>query len=92
MRPWTAFAIGVVLAASVLGVGVWAQGRGDAEVRQRAPMFQAGDPVGPVITGADFGFQPVAGRPNTRGNVVGNLVVRVNGEWRTIEFPTVISR
>jgi len=39
-------------------------------------------PYGPIISGADIGFQRVGtGGPIPTGTIVGKLMVRVNGEW-----------
>jgi len=46
----------------------------------------ATEPVTPmVLAGPDVGFR-VTGRQGDRP--VGQLVVRVNGEWKTVEFAT----
>ena len=60
--------------AAVLGAAAWgyAQGAGSAQ-----------PPLPFVISGPDFGFEMVGRR---RGKPVGRLVVRVDGEWKEVEF------
>lgn len=83
MKLFKIAAVAVVWAASLLAVGVWAQGGSGANV-QRAPEFvRPNQPTGPVISGENLGFQPMG--PGTRdGRLMGRLVVRVNGEWLEI--------
>lgn len=48
-------------------------------------QFSAPKPVNPaaVLSGADIGFRMTGRRGDTP---VGELVVRVNGEWKLVEF------
>lgn len=84
------FAIAVLWALSLVGVSVWAQGRVmQPEVRTLRP----GDPDGPMITGANIGFQPVvAGMDADRNKVSGKWVVRIDGAWRETAAPPAIMR
>jgi hypothetical protein len=77
--------VSLLWAASLVSVGLWAQGRqGEKpeglEIRPRQAF-------GAVISGEDIGFQPVAGPSSRPGTITGRLVVRVNGEWLEVTFP-----
>jgi hypothetical protein len=83
MKVGNVLAVAVIWSASLLGVGLWAQsGRGaNATQPQPAPNLRDGQPVGAVITGENFGFQPVAGLTDRDGRVPGYFVIKVNGQW-----------
>lgn len=71
-------AIGIAWAASILGVGLWAQSG-----TQKPPVLvQPGEPHGEIITGENIGFQRVAGElPDRDGRITGRIVVKINGKW-----------
>jgi hypothetical protein len=73
MRAHRRFVIFVALMAVSFGLGAWAH----AQVGTQ--------PVSPaVFSGADIGFR-MTGR--AKGDTpVGELVVRVNGEWKPVQF------
>jgi hypothetical protein len=84
MKARTVFAVAVIWSASLLGVGLWAQGGRGASATQPQPapvLLLDGQPVGDVITGENFGFQPVAGLRGRDGRVPGYFVIKVNGQW-----------
>ena len=63
----------VAWAASLLGVGLWAQaGTGFKD----APVIQMGQPDGEIISGANFGFQRIAAPPERDGKIAGRLMVQ----------------
>ena len=64
-------------AASLFAVGLFAQ----AGQPEPAPNILYGQPVGPVLTGENIGFQPVAGPTDREGRVQGYFVVKINGQW-----------
>ena len=67
-----------LIAGCVLGVGTLASAAW-AHEQSVAPR-----PVTPVVlSGADIGFRMTARRGDTP---VGELVVRVDGEWKKVEF------
>ena len=79
----------VAWAASLLGVGLWAQaGTGWKE----APVIQMGQPHGDIITGADIGFQRIAAPAERDGKIAGRLMVRINGQWSEVTFPARLVR
>ena len=54
--------------------------------RSRAQTAVAPNPVPPVVlAGPDIGFRMTGVK---RGTPVGQLVVRINGEWKVVEFAT----
>ena len=58
----------------LLGVAAWS----------RAQTAVAPNPVPPVVlAGPDIGFRMTGVK---RGTPVGQLVVRINGEWKVVEF------
>ena len=73
--------------AVAFGAGVWAQTAGKVSAHRDPPTFIMGQPAGPVISGADIGFLPVAGAPGQDGAIVGKIVVRVNGRWLEVQQP-----
>ncbi|HKV98837.1 MAG TPA: hypothetical protein VJN96_03375 [Vicinamibacterales bacterium] len=86
MRTRHVFLIAILWVVSLLGVGLWAQ-RG-------APADGAGanaNPIGPVITGENIGFQPVPSELANSDRVTGYFVVKVHGRWtRVLNVPIVI--
>jgi hypothetical protein len=84
MKRVQTFVLAAAWTASLFGVGLLAQGgRGaNATQPQPAPNLLSGlQPLGPVITGENIGFQPVAGPTDREGRVPGYFVVKVNGQW-----------
>ena len=60
----------------LLGLATWS----------RAQTAVAPNPVPPVVlAGPDIGFRMTGVK---RGTPVGQLVVRINGEWKVVEFAT----
>jgi hypothetical protein len=77
--------VGLIVLGVLLGIaGSTASGRVEAQ----SPRFvqpgleiQPGQPVGPIITGENIGFQLVA-TPTRRGDVAtGKLMIKVDGRW-----------
>ena len=65
-----------VFFAVLLGVAAWS----------RAQTAVVPNPVPPVVlAGPDVGFRMTGVK---RGTPVGQLVVRINGEWKVVEFAT----
>jgi hypothetical protein len=60
--------------AALLGAGAWGYAQGAASPQRPFP---------PVISGPDIGFEMVGRR---KGKPVGRLVVRIDGEWKEVEF------
>jgi hypothetical protein len=83
MRTVRFLVVAFVWAASLLGVGLWAQGGSGANAQAiPIPGMQTGDPIGPVITGENLGFQRIAAPPDKDGRVTGRWVVKApNGQW-----------
>jgi hypothetical protein len=50
--------------------------------RSQMRTVRPGDTMGPVISGADIGFQPMFSPNTPAGAVAGRWMVRVDGEWR----------
>ncbi len=75
------FVVAIVWVVSLLGVALWAQGGGGADVRpvpsQQAPMVSGTD--APLVTGNDIGFQPIG--TSGHGEITGRLMVRIDGKW-----------
>ena len=78
--------------AVAFGVGLWAQAAGQQSGQRRAPTFQPGQPVGPVISGENIGFQPVAGEKARPGTIIGKIMVRVDGQWLEVQSPITVVR
>jgi hypothetical protein len=68
MRKW--IGIGIVLAATLVGGGLW------AHAQVQLPNGRPDD--GTVLTGNDLGFRVETSGPDS---VTGRLVVRLNGKW-----------
>jgi hypothetical protein len=81
--------VAVLWTTSLLGVGLWAQGRrGDPDVQVfEAPVISEGKPYGPVLSGENIGFQRIYNPADKEGSVSGRLVVRINGEWLVATSP-----
>jgi hypothetical protein len=92
MKGGRVLAVAVVWSASLVGVGLWAQGRGGEPSVQPSPNILPGQPIGGIMTGENIGFQPLAARPDRDGRITGNLMVRVNGEWFETTSPVRIMR
>jgi hypothetical protein len=73
MTVATRFAAGFVVAVALMASAAWSYAQVIAP-RAVTPVVLAGPDIG-------FRMQAVKG-----GTPVGQLVVRVNGEWRTVEF------
>ena len=69
MRRARLFVVALVWAASLLGVGMWAQGGQSGPIASHT-----------VISGENIGFQR-SGLPPSGGTVTGRLVVKVDGQW-----------
>ena len=70
MRQARLFVVALVWAASLLGVGMWAQGSQSGPIASHT-----------VISGENIGFQLVP-TPTNRGDVAtGKLMIKVNGRW-----------
>lgn len=86
MRTRYAVMLAVLWVASILGVGLWAQGGAGANHQPASPqsdtqVHRPGD-IGPVITGSDLGFQRVApAGVDASGRVTGYFVVKIDGKW-----------
>jgi hypothetical protein len=97
MKTRKALLVGFVWAISLLGVGLWAQSGGGANARQPqspivrpAPVVRPGQAVGPIITGNNLGFQPIATLPDPSGRIAGEFMVKINGQWhKTTTVPEV---
>ena len=76
--------VGLIVLGAVLGIaGNMATAR--IEAQGPAQEIQIGQPVGPIITGENLGFQLIAGR---RGDVAtGKLMIRVGGRWLPAATP-----
>jgi hypothetical protein len=74
-------AVAIVWMLSLVGVAVWAQGNPPAKEKLRITPVEQGAVVGPVISGADIGFQRVAGTHDRPGEVSGRFVVKIDGQW-----------
>lgn len=83
MKRVKMFVLAAAWVASLLGVGLLAQGgRGaNATQPQPAPNLMNGEPLGAVIFGENIGFQPVAAPKDRDGRIPGYFVVKVNGQW-----------
>ena len=75
---------------SLVSVGVWAQARVEPGVALVTPK-KMGDPVGPVITAENIGFQRIAAQSEP-GKVVGKWMVNVNGVWFETQSPVGITK
>ncbi|MEO7192052.1 MAG: hypothetical protein ABI051_13445 [Vicinamibacterales bacterium] len=79
--------LAVVWVASLLVVGVWAQGTATApQDRARGREIPLGVPVGPVITGENIGFQQISAMPRA-GKIYGKFMIKVDGQWLELASP-----
>ena len=82
--------IGAMWAVSLVGVGVFAQNtsapQGESIHVQSSGQLIQREVHGPIISGADIGFQPFTGSIR-HGQVSGKLMVRINGEWHDVVAP-----
>jgi hypothetical protein len=69
MKQARLFVVAVVWAASLLGVGMWAQASQSGAIASHT-----------VISGENIGFQR-SGLPPSGGTVTGRFVVKVDGQW-----------
>lgn len=67
------FATAIAIAA-LLGAAAWGYAQGAASPQRPIPF---------VISGSDMGFEVVGRR---KEKPVGRLVVRIDGEWKEVEF------
>ena len=81
------FVVAVLWTTSLLGVGLWAQGRGGDAPEPPVIVISEGKPYGPVLSGEDIGFQRIYNPADKEGSVSGRLVVRINGEWLVATAP-----
>jgi hypothetical protein len=72
------FALAIVLAA-VFGAAAWGYAQGSAAPRGLNPT---------VLSGADIGFEVTGTR---KGRPVGRLVVRIDGEWKEVQFAHAVT-
>ena len=85
-------AVAVVWVLSLVGVAVWAQDSQSRIVTKDGKVLQAlpeGAQVGNVITGENIGFKV---NRDTRGQILGRMVVKVDGQWRDVTFDVGITR
>ena len=92
MRTRKAVLLAVAWIVSLAAVAAWAQGSQLAQ--SPTVQIKPGDPIGPVITGADnIGFQQIYSLgPAPDGKVSGTLMVKVNGRWLQAVSPTSFVR
>ena len=85
-------AVAVVWILSLVAVGVWAQ------TPVKSPTFPKGQPgsplpsdtqIGDVIAGENIGFRVTR---DTRGQIMGRMVVKINGQWRDATFDVGVTR
>lgn len=96
MRKSWLFAIGVVWAVSLLGVGLWAQSaQGSFSVSPDGQVTavpvqptQVGG-TGAIITGENFGFRLGSVQPG-QGTVTGTVVVKLGGVWFEVSRPMTL--
>ena len=83
----------VMSLGAVAAVGAWSAQGQQSQPGQPGTILvspsQPGDPIGPVIAGAEIGFQRVVSmQRDTPGEITGRWMVKVNGVW-LIARPTV---
>ena len=82
MNRKTLSVVAFVWVLSLVSVGVWAQGTVSQGIQyQPTSAVPAGTYIGEVLSGADIGFQRIAGDGAKPGAVVGKWMVKVNGRW-----------
>lgn len=92
MKVRTLVVTAIVWAVSLVGVGVWAQGSQSEKLTVVPMPRQTGIPIGQIITGDNIGFQQVAGPPDRPGQVTGNILVRIDGQWYEVVSPPRVVR
>jgi hypothetical protein len=55
-------------------------------------MTAMGQPYGPILNGRRPWFQSIAAPPAKDGKLPGRRVVKVNGQWIEVTFPTTTVR
>ena len=92
MRTRNVVLLAVAWIGSLAVVAAWAQSSPSAQTA--TIQIKPGDPIGPVITGADnIGFQQIfslGAAPD--GKISGTLMVKVNGRWLQAIQPTSFVR
>ena len=86
MRRSRKIVIAIIWAASLVGVGLYAQGRGDNTFHIQTPG--GGEVVSTVLMGDKIGFAP-AGPVDRSGRVPGYWVVKTNEGWVRTTAPDV---
>jgi hypothetical protein len=96
MRKTWLFAIAVLWAASLFGVGLWAQGSQrsfsvsqDGQIAVAPAIGTQAEGTGSIITGEDFGFRLGGVQPGQR-TVTGSVVVRLGGVWYEVSRPMTL--
>ena len=85
-------AVAVVWVLSLVSVAVWAQGDQSRIVTKDGKVLQAlpeGAQIGNVLTGENIGFRV---NRDARGQILGRMVVKVDGQWRDVTFDVGITR
>ena len=85
-------AVALVWALSLVGVAVWAQGNptgSEWKVITKDGQVAAGAQAGNVIAGENIGFRVTR---DTRGQILGRMVVKIDGQWRDATFDVGITR
>jgi hypothetical protein len=96
MRKTWLFAIAVVWAASLCGVGLWAQGgersvsiSQDGKIAVVPVIGTQAESTGSIISGEAFGFRLGGVQPGQR-TVTGSVVVRLGGVWYEVSRPMTL--
>jgi hypothetical protein len=98
MRIARLIIVAAVWAASLVGVGLWAQGGAVANAQQaltpppeKARLWFG---PGPIFTGDNLGFIPTPSTtpltPDKDGKIAGTFVVRIDGKWVDIAPATPV--
>ena len=85
-------AIAVVWVLSLVTVAVWAQGNpagSDWKVITKDGQVLDSAQIGNVIAGENIGFRVTR---DTKGQIQGRLVVKVDGQWKDAAFDVGITR
>jgi len=69
---------------SLVGVGLWAQGRTDQVPRPALGHENT------VLSGNDIGVR-ITGQQDANGRVPGTLVVKINGQWVDVANPVSVT-
>ena len=96
MNVRTLVAVAVVWILSLVSVTVWAQGNptgSDWKVvtkdGQALPGLPPGARLGDVITGENIGFRVTR---DSKGQILGRIVVKIDSQWRDVTFDVGITR